>query len=101
MDHNDPFFVQIGTPVSAGNGRFWQQNVIATRQNIIHNSVKTWYFEKLKVLENLFSPFVISKQKKINLILGMASVGQVFAWFRILKGQFVKVLEIFFRTTVL
>ena len=70
---------QLGTSVSAGNGWFWQQNVMQDRKSSITQSKLMIFWWNKKFLKAYDLLLLSPEKKKLNLILGMASAGLVFA----------------------
>ena len=66
------------TKPSAGNGWFWQQNVVEGRKSFITQSKLMIFWWNKKFLK-AYDLLLLSPEKKLNLILGMASAGLVFA----------------------
>ena len=64
------FFKTINSParaMSAKNGSFWQQNIKTGKHSHSYNSVKTWYFDKVKSSWKLMISFCFFFHKKSEL----------------------------------
>ena len=87
---------QILTSPSAGNGRFWQQNVIQDRKSFITQSKLMIFWWNKKFLK-AYDLLLLSPEKKIELDFGHGLCWPSFCPNRVLKEQFVKALAIFFQ----
>ena len=87
---------QLLTSPSAGNGRFWQQNVIQDRKSSITQSKLMIFWWNKKFLK-AYDLLLLSPEKKIELDFGHGLCWPSFCPNRVLKEQFVKALAVFFQ----
>ena len=89
------------TKLSAGNGQFWQQNVIQDRKSFITQS-KLMVFWWNKTFLRAYDLLLLSPEKKNEFDFGHGLCWPSFCPNRVVKEQSVKALAIFFfRTTIL